>query len=104
MIADRMGQYVSGTAPELRASSPFIRTPTSTILSVASAMKRQANMASKTSMTEAAPVLDMAELGRQLAARRAEIGPVEVPRNAGTRRTASKRALLDAIEEAGGKW
>ena len=27
-----------------------------------------------------------------------------VPRNAGRNRTGSKRALLKAIEEAGGKW
>jgi hypothetical protein len=29
---------------------------------------------------------------------------VEVPLNSGKNRTASKRALLKAIEEAGGKW
>lgn len=39
-----------------------------------------------------------------LAQRRAEVGPLDVPRNAGNRRTASKRALLAAIEAAGGKW
>jgi hypothetical protein len=44
------------------------------------------------------------ELGRSIARRRAEVGDIEVPRNSGTRRTASKRALLKAIEEAGGKW
>jgi hypothetical protein len=46
----------------------------------------------------------MAELGARLAARRAELGNPELPRNAGQNRTPSKRALLKAIEEAGGKW
>jgi hypothetical protein len=50
------------------------------------------------------PVIDMVELGARLAARRAETGIPELPRNAGNRRTPSKRALLKAIEEAGGKW
>ena len=50
------------------------------------------------------PVVDMAELGARLAARKAELGGVELPRNAGQNRTASKRALLRAIERAGGKW
>ena len=36
--------------------------------------------------------------------RRIETGITELPRNAGNRRTESKRALLKAIEEAGGKW
>jgi hypothetical protein len=40
----------------------------------------------------------------KLIRRRAELGGIEVPRNSGIRRTPSKRALLKAIEEAGGKW
>lgn len=36
--------------------------------------------------------------------RKADLGGIEVPRNAGNRRTESKKALLKAIEEAGGKW
>lgn len=36
--------------------------------------------------------------------RRAEAGVTDLPRNSGKRRTASKRALLAAIEAAGGKW
>ena len=39
-----------------------------------------------------------------LSARRAALGEPEAPRNAGNRRTASKRALLAAIEKAGGRW
>lgn len=65
-------------------------------------------MASRTSKTDKAakgePVIRMAELGARLAARRAELGNPELPRNAGQNRTPSKRALLKAIEEAGGKW
>ena len=69
-------------------------------------------MASKTSRAESAePVIDMAELAARLAARRAALGIVEpartelvVGRNSGTRRTASKQALLKAIKDVGGKW
>ncbi len=54
------------------------------------------------------PRIDHAEFSRDLARRRAayeaEHGPLIIPRNPGTRRTASKRALLKAIEEAGGTW
>ena len=39
-----------------------------------------------------------------LSAQRDALGQPDVPRNAGTRRTASKRALLAAIEKAGGRW
>lgn len=39
-----------------------------------------------------------------LSARREELGQPELPRNAGKNRTPSKRALLKAIEQAGGKW
>ena len=62
-------------------------------------------MASKTSgpQTEQA-VIDMAELGTRIPRRKAELGLPDLPRNSGKRRTPSKRALLKAIEEAGGKW
>jgi len=43
-------------------------------------------------------------MAERLAARRAEIGEVEIPRNSGKRRTASKRALLAEIEKPGGNW
>lgn len=43
-------------------------------------------------------------LGARITARRAELGNPEVPRNSGARRTPSKRALLKAIEDVGGKW
>lgn len=61
-------------------------------------------MASKTSSPEAQPVIDMADLAVRLAARRAEAGLPDLPRNSGTSRTPSKRALLKAIEDLGGKW
>lgn len=59
-------------------------------------------MASPTSTTE--HPIPLAEFASDIERRRLEAGLVEVPRNAGTRRTASKRALLAAIEKAGGRW
>ncbi|QXQ08722.1 hypothetical protein KX816_07440 [Sphingosinicellaceae bacterium] len=44
------------------------------------------------------------EFSRDVERRRVESGITTVPRNSGKRRTASKRALLAAIEAAGGKW
>jgi hypothetical protein len=64
-------------------------------------------MASKTSRPESdQPVIDMAELGARIARRRAELGIIDAdpPRNSGKRRTASKKALLKAIKDAGGEW
>ena len=46
----------------------------------------------------------LAELDAWLTQRRAELDLPPIPRNTGTRRTASKRALLKAIEDSGGKW
>lgn len=46
----------------------------------------------------------MAEFGRRIAARKAELGIPDPPRNAGNNRTASKRALLKEIGKLGGKW
>ena len=41
-----------------------------------------------------------------LVRRRAELGitDADLPRNSGTRRTTSKKALLKAIKDAGGNW
>ena len=69
--------------------------------------KRLANMASESSKTSdgwAERRIDLAELGRRIAARKAELNLPDLPRNAGTNRTPSKRALLKAIEDLGGKW
>lgn len=49
-------------------------------------------------------VVPLEEFAAEVARRRKAAGDPEMPRNAGQRRTASKRALLKAIEEAGGKW
>jgi hypothetical protein len=46
----------------------------------------------------------LAEFVADIERRRAETGITKLPRNSGKRRTASKRALLKAIEEAGGTW
>ncbi|MDF0489897.1 hypothetical protein PX554_17315 [Sphingomonas sp. H39-1-10] len=56
-------------------------------------------MVSKTS--QPVPLEDFV---RDIERRRAETGITELPRNSGLRRTASKRTLLKAIEEAGGRW
>jgi len=62
-------------------------------------------MASKTSRAKAeVPVIQMADVAARLVERRAELGNPELPRNPGTNRTPSKRALLKAIEDLGGKW
>jgi hypothetical protein len=65
--------------------------------------KRQAAMAFKTLKTKREPIA-LEALGRRIAARKAELGLPDPPRNAGQNRTPSKRALLKAIEDAGGKW
>lgn len=64
---------------------------------------------SKTRADARETVIDMAAFGRELMQRRADHearrgAPCELPRNRGGRRTPSKRALLEAIEQAGGKW
>jgi len=65
-------------------------------------------MASKTSRPEEktwpGPRIDHATFAARLAARRAQLGEPELPRNAGEHRTASKRALLAALEALGAKW
>jgi hypothetical protein len=48
--------------------------------------------------------IDFVAFGEALSARAAALGNAEMPRNSGQRRTASKKALLKAIEDAGGKW
>lgn len=60
-------------------------------------------MAFKTFKTKREP-LTLDALGQSVSRRRSELGEIAVPHNSGKRRTASKRALLRAIEEAGGKW
>jgi len=59
-------------------------------------------MASTTFSSQRAISLD--DFGQDVARRRAAVGDVVTPRNAGKRRTQSKLALLAAIEGAGGIW
>lgn len=59
-------------------------------------------MASQTSPNK--PATPLAEFVADIQRRRADAGDPPLPRNPGTRRTESKRALLNAIEEAGGEW
>ena len=44
------------------------------------------------------------EFVRRIEQRKAEMGITDLPRNAGNRRTASKAALLKAIDDVGGNW
>ena len=60
-------------------------------------------MAFKTLKTSREPI-SLEALGTRIARRKAELGLPDLPRNSGRNRTPSKRALLKAIEEAGGKW
>lgn len=62
-------------------------------------------MVSKTLPNEAeTPVIDMAEFGARIAERKSALGLPDLPRNSCKNRTESKKALLKAIEDAGGKW
>jgi hypothetical protein len=50
-------------------------------------------------------IMTLEEFGADVMRRRAAVGgEVNMPRNSGKRRTESKKALLAAIAEAGGKW
>ena len=66
-------------------------------------MKRQAATMTSQSSGKPDPV-DFDQFALGLAERRRALGEPELPRNSGKRRTASKRALLKAIEDGGGKW
>ncbi|MFN5128175.1 MAG: hypothetical protein ACK519_06955 [Sphingomonadaceae bacterium] len=71
-------------------------------------MKPQANMASTRLKAEPKiPTLEEfgAEVLRRREAYKAKYGrEPDLPRNSGENRTESKKALLKAIEDAGGKW
>ena len=60
-------------------------------------------MAFKTLKSRREPVT-LEALGASIERRREVVGDVAVPRNAGTNRTPSKRALLKAIKDVGGEW
>ena len=88
---------------QARALFAFAKAWTSPIWSGGLPRKRAAIMVFRTFQTKREPIA-LEALARRLAARKAELGLPDPPRNAGNNRTASKRALLKAIEEAGGKW
>ena len=48
--------------------------------------------------------ISLAAVGQDVARRVAAAGYPEMPRNAGNRRTKSKRAMLAALEEIGASW
>jgi hypothetical protein len=60
-------------------------------------------MASTRSKAEPNPI-SLDAFGRDVERRRQEAGEVDLPRNAGRLRTASKRGLLKAIQDIGGNW
>lgn len=60
-------------------------------------------MAFKTLKTKR-QAISLTALGEEIAERRIIVGDVNLPRNVGTRRTASKAALLEQIAKAGGNW
>lgn len=60
-------------------------------------------MAFKTLKTKREP-LTLEALAQSIARRRTAAPEVEVPRNSGKRRTASKKAMLDEIAKTGTKW
>jgi hypothetical protein len=72
-------------------------------LNDASAKKVLAIMALQTSKANP-KAIPLAEFVADIERRRLATGITELPRNSGTRRTESKKALLKAIEDAGGKW
>ena len=90
--------------------------PIWTIWRGGSGQKVLATMASKISTANSAPDwtgprISHKDFAAKLAARRAELGLVNPAhleqvegRNSGERRTESKKALLKAIEDLGGKW
>lgn len=106
MIADRMANTPPAPRPKCSnrraASLRFMPTPISTIWIAVSDMKPKANMASRTLPSEKA--IPLAVFAADIERRRRETGITDLPRNAGNRRTPSKRALLKAIEDAGGTW
>ena len=78
--------------------------PISTIWTSVSDTKVQAIMASIPSGTDQ-KIVTLEAFGEDIMRRRAALGrELNMPRNSGTRRTESKKALLKAIEDAGGKW
>jgi hypothetical protein len=67
-------------------------------------MKAEAISVSQTSNPKTKRPILVAEFVARIERRRQEMGIADLPRNSGKNRTESKKALLKAIEELGGKW
>ena len=68
-------------------------------------MKMEALMATKKRQAPQPAIPTIEQFGEDVIRRRAALAaPINIPRNSGERRTESKKALLAAIETAGGKW
>jgi hypothetical protein len=61
-------------------------------------------MASQTLKAKPKRAIPVAEFIAQIDRRRQETGITDLPRNSGENRTESKKALLKAIQDAGGTW
>lgn len=62
-------------------------------------------MASIRSETDKAKTVTLADFAQDVLRRRSVLGQeLAIPRNSGTRRTQSKKMLLKAVADAGGKW
>lgn len=48
--------------------------------------------------------VSLEDFERDLSRRREEAGPINIPRNSGTRRTKSKQLLLAALTQLGATW
>jgi hypothetical protein len=95
--------YAVGGVDGGSACSSFTPMLISTIWIAPFDMKVQGNMVSQTPKVKPKSV-PFEEFAADIERRRAETGITELPRNSGKRRTESKKALLAAIEAAGGKW
>jgi len=61
-------------------------------------------MASQTLKAKPKRAIPVADFIAYIERRRQETGITDLPRNKGENRTESKKALLKAIEDAGGTW
>ena len=125
LIADRMGQYASGSAPEMIEQERILLSlhldPQFGFCKNASGQTVSATMPSKISTADSAPDwtgphIFYKEFAEKIAACRAELGmihPADISpeqhrrteaRNSGENRTESKKALLKTIEDLRGKW
>ncbi len=88
---------------DCRVASLLAKTNFTGVKLAALDMKAVAIMVLQTSKAKS-KAIPFAEFAADIERRRLETGVTELPRNSGKRRTESKKALLAAIEEAGGKW